>query len=103
MHTNGEEVRCSFALASRVKNYGGDLWIARNASLYRNDFELVLFQGAHSLPYMKYLVGVITGTSRQYGGRENSAHRIGRDRFFKSDPESMFRSMASSLVVCRQS
>ena len=25
VHTNGEEVRCSFALANRVKNYGGDL------------------------------------------------------------------------------
>ena len=61
VRTNGEEVRCSFALASRVKNYGGDLWIARNASLYRNDFELVLFQGAQALPYVKYLLGVITG------------------------------------------
>jgi diacylglycerol kinase (ATP) len=68
VHTNGEEVRCSFALASRVKNYGGDLWIARNASLYRNDFELVLFQGAHSLPYMKYLVGVITGRLAKMDG-----------------------------------
>jgi diacylglycerol kinase (ATP) len=61
VRTNGEQVRCSFALASRVKNYGGDLWIARNASLYRNDFELVLFQGGHTLPYLKYLLGVITG------------------------------------------
>ena len=30
---DGKTVRCSFALVSRVKNYGGDLWIARNASL----------------------------------------------------------------------
>jgi diacylglycerol kinase family enzyme len=61
VRANGEQIRCSFALASRVKNYGGDLWIARNASLYRNDFELVLFQGGRSLPYLKYLLGVITG------------------------------------------
>ena len=103
VRTNGEEVRCSFALASRVKNYGGDLWIARNASLYRNDFELVLFQGAHSLPYMKYLVGVITGRLAKMDGIKIAAHRNRRDRFFESDPGSTFRSMASSLVACRQS
>lgn len=61
VRTNGEEVKCSFALASRVKNYGGDLTIARNASLFSDQFELVLFQGAHSLPYMKYFVGALTG------------------------------------------
>jgi diacylglycerol kinase (ATP) len=54
-------VSCSFALASRVKNYGGDLLIARNASLFSDQFEVVLFQGAHTFPYMKYLLGVITG------------------------------------------
>jgi diacylglycerol kinase (ATP) len=68
VRTNGEEVRCSFALASRVRNYGGDLWIARNASLYRDDFEVVLFQGGHSLPYMKYLFGVISGRLANMGG-----------------------------------
>jgi diacylglycerol kinase family enzyme len=58
---NGHEIRCSFALASRVRNYGGDLTIARNASLFNDDFEVVLFKGAHSLPYVKYMLGVITG------------------------------------------
>ena len=58
---DGESLRCSFALVSRVKNYGGDLWIARNASLLSDKFEVVLFEGASSAPYMKYLVGVITG------------------------------------------
>ena len=56
----GHLSRCSFALASRVKNYGGDLWIARNASLFSEHFELVLFEGANSAPYVKYLVGVVT-------------------------------------------
>jgi diacylglycerol kinase (ATP) len=60
VRSNGHTVRCSFALASRVRNYGGDLWIARNASLFSNHFELVLFEGANSLPYVKYLVGVVT-------------------------------------------
>jgi diacylglycerol kinase (ATP) len=60
VQTNGHSIRCSFALASRVKNYGGDLWIARNASLFSDHFELVLFQGANSLPYVKYMLGVVT-------------------------------------------
>jgi diacylglycerol kinase (ATP) len=64
----GEELRCSFALVSRVKNYGGDLWIARNASLLSDRFEVVLFQGSHSLPYMKYLVGVVTGRLAHMSG-----------------------------------
>ena len=59
--TNGHSYTCSFALASRVRNYGGDLLIARQASLFADDFEVVLFQGAHTFPYMKYLAGVITG------------------------------------------
>ena len=58
---DGSPTRCSFALASRVRNYGGDLWIARGASLFSDHFELVLFEGAHSLPYMKYFFGVLTG------------------------------------------
>ncbi len=53
-------IRCSFALASRVRNYGGDLNIARNASLLDDHFELVLFEGASSLPYLKYMTGVLT-------------------------------------------
>jgi len=58
--SNGHTSRCSFALASRVRNYGGDLSIARNASLFSDHFELVLFEGPNSIPYVKYLVGVIT-------------------------------------------
>jgi diacylglycerol kinase (ATP) len=58
---DGHPITCSFALASRVRNYGGDLLIARNASLFSDQFEVVLFQGAHTFPYMKYLLGVITG------------------------------------------
>jgi diacylglycerol kinase family enzyme len=55
-------------LISRVKNYGGDLFIARNASLLSDTFEVVLFQGAHSLPYMKYLLGVVTGRLANMSG-----------------------------------
>ncbi len=48
----------SFALISRVRNYGGDLEIARGASLLRNEFQVVLFRGKHSLRYVPYLAAV---------------------------------------------
>jgi len=51
----------SFALASRVRNYGGDFEIARHASLTGDRFEVVVFRGRHALPYFKYLCGMIAG------------------------------------------
>jgi diacylglycerol kinase (ATP) len=51
----------SFALVSRVRNYGGDFEIARNASLLAGQFEVVLFRGRSPLPYLKYLLGMVTG------------------------------------------
>lgn len=68
VRVNGHQSRCSFALASRVRNYGGDLRIARGASLFSDQFELVLFKGAHSLPYMKYFFGVLTGRLASMSG-----------------------------------
>jgi diacylglycerol kinase (ATP) len=38
---DGKRFAASFALISRVRNYGGDLEIARGASLLRDDFEVV--------------------------------------------------------------
>lgn len=58
---DGRRVRCSFALASRVRNYGGDLEIARGASLLHEHFELVLFEGANPLRFVKYFTGVLLG------------------------------------------
>lgn len=54
-----EQSRCSFALASRVRNYGGDLEIATGASLLKEQFEVVLFEGANPLRYLKYFAGVL--------------------------------------------
>jgi diacylglycerol kinase (ATP) len=65
---NGDVSRCSFALASRVRNYGGDLWIARNASLLSNHFELVLFEGTNTIPYVRYLLGIIAGRLHRMNG-----------------------------------
>jgi diacylglycerol kinase family enzyme len=60
VRTNGKEAHVSFALASRIKNYGGDLAIARNAKLEEPYFETVLFEGKLALGYTMYLLGVVT-------------------------------------------
>lgn len=70
VRANGETHRCSFALASRVRNYGGDLNIARQVTLFADDFELVLFKGANSLPYLKYFAGVLTNQLPRISGVE---------------------------------
>lgn len=51
--------RASFALASRVCNYGGDLEIATSVSLLEDRFELVLFSGESSFRYLRYMAGVV--------------------------------------------
>src|SRR5262249_1897712 len=55
---NGTVHRGGFALASRVRNYGGDLEIASGASLLKDDFELVLFEGSSPLRYVGYMMAV---------------------------------------------
>jgi len=60
--------RCGFALASRVRNYGGTLEIARTASLASDEFEVVLFEGANPPRYLKYLAGAVTGALRTMKG-----------------------------------
>jgi diacylglycerol kinase (ATP) len=57
----GREYQSSFALVSRVRNYGGDLEIAPSISLFDDEFEVVLFEGANSLAYVKYMLGTLTG------------------------------------------
>lgn len=49
----------SFVLASRVRNYGGDLEIARHANLLDDDLALVIFEGPSSFRYLKYFSGVL--------------------------------------------
>jgi YegS/Rv2252/BmrU family lipid kinase len=67
VEAEGREFRVSFALASRVRNYGGDLEIARAVSLLDNQFELVLFEGANSFTYVRYILGVLI--KRHHGMR----------------------------------
>jgi diacylglycerol kinase (ATP) len=56
---DGKRFEAGFALVSRVRNYGGDLEIARGASLLRDDFEVVLFRGTVRVRYLPYLFGVM--------------------------------------------
>ncbi len=56
---NGAKRVCSFALASKVRNYGGDFEIARNVRLFDDHFEVVLFEGRSTLPYVKYFGGLM--------------------------------------------
>jgi YegS/Rv2252/BmrU family lipid kinase len=65
---DGSKFEASFALISRVRNYGGDLEIARGASLLNRDFEVVLFRGTSSLRYLPYLLGVALGRTHQMNG-----------------------------------
>jgi diacylglycerol kinase (ATP) len=53
------DYRCSFALVSKVRNYGGDLRIARDTSMFDDQFEVVLFRGKNSMRYLRYFVGVV--------------------------------------------
>lgn len=65
---DGGKYEASFALVSRVRNYGGDLEIARGASLLRGDFEIVLFRGTVSARYLGYLAGVATRQAHRMKG-----------------------------------
>ena len=50
----------SFALASRVRNYGGSVVITAKAGLLRRDFAVALFEGRNAFRYLTYLGGVLT-------------------------------------------
>jgi len=58
VRVDGQEYQASFALITKVRNYGGDLEIAREVSLLDDDFEVVLFHGRESWRYVKYLAAV---------------------------------------------
>jgi diacylglycerol kinase (ATP) len=58
LRVDNREIDCGFALASRIRNYGGDLEIASGASLRKHDFEVVTFQGESPLRYAFYMTGV---------------------------------------------
>jgi YegS/Rv2252/BmrU family lipid kinase len=68
VRAGGREYIASFALISKVRNYGGDLEIAREVSLFDDEFEIVLFQGSQSWRYVKYLAAVAVGQLKAISG-----------------------------------
>jgi len=68
VRVDGQTHRCGFALISRVRNYGGDLEIASGASLTRDDFEVVLFEGTSSVRYAWYMMGVAARRVQKMSG-----------------------------------
>jgi diacylglycerol kinase family enzyme len=57
---NGADYCASFALITRVRNYGGDFEIARQVRLTDNDFEVVIFQNNQWQDYVRFFGAVMT-------------------------------------------
>jgi YegS/Rv2252/BmrU family lipid kinase len=68
VEANGQTFRPSFALFSKVRNYGGDFAIAQEVSLFDDEFEMVLFEGRSSFLYVKYFAGLIFNRHRGMTG-----------------------------------
>jgi diacylglycerol kinase family enzyme len=68
VEAEGRKFRASFALLSRVRNYGGDLEIAPTISLLDDEFEMVLFEGESSLGFVKYMLAVVAHQQRNMSG-----------------------------------
>lgn len=58
---NGERYQASFCLASRVRNYGGDLAIAPTIHITENDLEVILFEGRFTTTYLIHLFSIVSG------------------------------------------
>lgn len=56
---NSEEYRASFALVTRVRNYGGDFEIARRILLTDSDFEVVIFNNRYWQDYIRFFFAVV--------------------------------------------
>lgn len=65
---DGVSRTCTFALASRVRNYGGSVEIARHSGLLRDDFGLVLFEGRKTFRYLEYLASALAGRLHETEG-----------------------------------
>ena len=103
---DGKTYEASFALISRVRNYGGDLEIARGASLLLNEFQVVLFRGKHCLRYLPYLAAVglrfaerMSGVTFVYGRSVTCQARNGEGIFAQVDGELTGKLPVSAEIV----
>jgi diacylglycerol kinase (ATP) len=106
VNVDGARYEASFALISRVRNYGGDLEIARGASLLRNEFQVVLFRGKHSLRYLPYLAAVslrfaerVNGCTFVYGRHVTCRALNGEGIFAQVDGELAGKLPISAEIV----
>ncbi|MBL8236245.1 MAG: hypothetical protein JNM66_02415 [Bryobacterales bacterium] len=76
MRAGGQTSQRSFALVSRVRNYGGDLEIAKRVTLLEQCFETVAFRGRLSLRYLPYLAGVLLGQAGKMPGAAAGAATV---------------------------
>jgi diacylglycerol kinase (ATP) len=60
IRVNGETFNASFALITRVRNYGGDFEIAKRVRLTDADFEIVIFQNKEWHDYLRFFGAVVT-------------------------------------------
>jgi len=84
----GREFQCSFALVSRVRNYVGDFEIARSVTLFEDTFEVVLFEGRNSLPYVKYFLGM--AANRLAGMKGVTVLRTSHLKLLEADDPAVF-------------
>jgi diacylglycerol kinase (ATP) len=68
LSVNGSQYCASFALITRVRNYGGDFEIARSIRLTDNDFEVVIFQNHEWQDYLRFFGAVMTNRLHSTSG-----------------------------------
>ena len=68
LSVNGSQYCASFALITRVRNYGGDFEIARRIRLTDNDFEIVVFQNHQWRDYLRFFGAVMTNRLHSTSG-----------------------------------
>ncbi|MBI2212560.1 MAG: hypothetical protein HYU52_02850 [Acidobacteria bacterium] len=65
---DGSTHRCTFALVSRARNYGGDVDLAKGASLLSESFELLLFEGRSVFRFPFYFAAIVAGLAKRTPG-----------------------------------
>ena len=75
VESNGQKFRCSFALLSKVRNYGGDFAIAQDVTLFDDEFEMVLFQGKLDPPLLEVFRGARPQSPSRNEGRYRDPNR----------------------------
>jgi YegS/Rv2252/BmrU family lipid kinase len=68
LSVNGAQYCASFALITRVRNYGGDFEIARRIRLTDDDFEVVIFQNHEWQDYLRFFGAVMTNRLHSTSG-----------------------------------